>query len=48
MELIQFVLASTGSVPTAPTPDSGATGLLLGAAVIGLGIAARYLKGKRK
>lgn len=45
LALISF-FATT--VPTASVPDSGVTGLLLGLGVIGLGLFARYIKGRKK
>jgi len=45
METLVTILAT---LPPENVPDSGATGLLLGLAVIGLGAIARYAKTRKK
>ena len=51
MEMLYSILAGAGGpdgLGGTAIPDSGATSLLLGVAVLGLGLAARYFKDKKK
>ena len=45
--MISAFSAILASSPPLPVPDSGSTGLLLGAAVISAGLLARFLKNRK-
>ena len=42
------LILSLATVTQVPVPDSGATGYLLGASILALGIAARFLKNRKR
>ncbi|MBL9193175.1 MAG: hypothetical protein JNJ82_12550 [Opitutaceae bacterium] len=45
--MISAFSAILASAPPIPVPDSGATGVLLGTAVISVGLLARFLKNRK-
>ncbi|MBL9193174.1 MAG: hypothetical protein JNJ82_12545 [Opitutaceae bacterium] len=45
--MITSLISTLASVNPVPVPDSGSTGMLLGAAAIGAGLLARYFKNRK-
>lgn len=46
--MIFHLFASGGFTPPAIVPDSGMTGLMLGAAILAVGVFARFVKNRKK